>query len=103
MNEINSVNFKGFQELTPLNTTGLQEKPMGSEKPFGEFLKGAIEEVNQLEVEADQSIDSLTKGESKDIHQTMIAMQKADISLQLLMKVRDKAVDAYKQLMQMGI
>ena len=102
MNDITAINASEISRV-PLQTPDLQDKVQPKEKSFGEFLIGALEGVNQMQVEADRSIENLTTGDSKDIHQTMIAMEKADVSLKLMVQVRDKVVDAYKQLMQMQI
>lgn len=67
---------------------------------FKEIVEGAIQQVDRQEADADQSILDLLKGES-DIHETMIAMQKADISMRLLLAVRNKAVEAYREIMHM--
>jgi flagellar hook-basal body complex protein FliE len=67
---------------------------------FGKVIKGAIEKVNTLDKEADQSIMDLLKGKA-DIHETMVALQKVDVSMRLLVTVRNKAVEAYKEIMHM--
>ena len=74
-------------------------KKKGSEG-FAKIIKGAINRVNRSEKEADKSIVELLKGKT-DIHDTMIALQKADISMRLLLAIRNKVVDAYKEIMRM--
>jgi flagellar hook-basal body complex protein FliE len=54
-------------------------------------------------VEADQQIEALSKGEQKDIHQTMISMEKAAISFELMMQVRNKIIEAYDEIRRMPI
>jgi flagellar hook-basal body complex protein FliE len=70
---------------------------------FGNFLQGAIGEVNQLHHDANQAVQALTAGRSQDVHNTMIALQKADVSFQLLMQIRNKVVSAYETVMRMQI
>jgi len=70
-------------------------------KGFGEVLKDSINKVNSLQLEADEAIKSFAKGESKDIHETMIAVQKADISFRMMMQIRNKIVEAYQEVMRM--
>ena len=67
---------------------------------FGEFIKGAVEKVNNMEARANQSVEKLMMGKT-GIHETMIALQKADISLRFLLQVRNKAMDAYREIMRM--
>ncbi len=81
-------------------------KPAGLEKnsgalKFGEVLKDAIETVNQLQRNSDTEIQKLMTGESQDLHSTLIAVQKADLSFQMMMQVRNKIVQAYQEIMRM--
>jgi len=69
-------------------------------KNFGDVIKQAIKQVNDMEIQADQSIEQLLKGEA-GVHETMMAVQKADISLRLLLQVRNKVMDAYREIMRM--
>lgn len=67
-------------------------------------FKGAFEEavgrVADLENRADSSVTDLLGGKA-DIHETMIGLQKLDISVRLLLTIRNKAVEAYKEIMNM--
>ena len=70
---------------------------------FGEILKTSLNEVNQLQKDADQAIQELAAGNEKDIHQTMIALEKAEISFQFMMQVRNKIIAAYQEVMRMQV
>ncbi len=74
-------------------------KPKGA-AGFANVIKGAINRVDRLEKEADRSIVDLLQGKA-DIHETMIALQKADVSMRLFLAIRTKVVDAYKEIMRM--
>lgn len=65
---------------------------------FGEILKSSISEVNELQKEADQSVLDMVSGNQIDIHRTMIAMEKAGISFELMMQVRNKIITAYNEI-----
>ncbi len=67
---------------------------------FGDVIKQAIKRVSDMQLRADQSVEQLLKGET-GIHETMIALQKADISFRLLLQVRNKVMDAYREVMRM--
>ena len=67
---------------------------------FGKVIKGAIEKVDQLEKNADQSVVDLLQGKAS-IHETMIALQKADMSMQLLLNIRNKVIESYRDIMHM--
>lgn len=72
-------------------------------KPFSKVLMESIEKVNELQKQADKAIDELTIGDSKDIVQTMIKMEKADISFRLMMQIRNKILQAYEEVMRMQV
>ena len=91
-----------------LRIDGLGQNPVqGVEKvqekgsaEFGKIIKGAINRVDRLEKEADGSVIDLLQGKA-GIHQTMLALQKADISMRLLLNIRNKVIEAYREIMRM--
>jgi len=80
----------------PFETDPTKQKP----ETFGELLKGAVERVNDLKIEADEKSFQLALGETKDIHDVMIAMEKADLALNLTLEIRDRLVEAYQSIMR---
>ncbi|MDH5740745.1 MAG: flagellar hook-basal body complex protein FliE [Nitrospira sp.] len=70
---------------------------------FLDSLKSAIGKVNDAEMEAGRAIDSLMTGETQDIHRTMVALQQADVSFQLMMQIRNKLVSAYEEIQRMQV
>jgi len=77
------------------------QKP--SEVSFKDVLKGAVEEVDQLQHDAETSIQNLTAGKVENVHEVMIALDKADMSFRTMMEVRNKLVDAYREVMRMQV
>jgi len=69
--------------------------------PFGDLLRNAITGVDGLEQQASAAVDGLMQGTGVDVHDAMIATQKADMSFELALAVRNKAVAAYQQVMGM--
>jgi flagellar hook-basal body complex protein FliE len=67
---------------------------------FGNLVGRFIEDTNQAQLQADQSVQRLATGESESVHETMLALAKADLSLRVFMEVRNKVIDAYTQVMQ---
>ena len=67
---------------------------------FGKIIKGAINRVDTLDKAADRSIADLLQGKAA-IHETMIALQKADVSMKLLLSIRNKVIEAYREIMHM--
>ena len=90
-----------FSEAT--NVASQATKPADAQKSFSTFLKDALNKVNEQQVQADQLTEKLVKGENVDLHQVMIAAQKASISLQLALEVRNKVIEAYQEMMRMQI
>ena len=67
---------------------------------FGDTIKNAIRRVNEMNVQADKSAEQLMQGKT-GIHEAMLDLQKADISLRILLQIRNKAMEAYKEIMHM--
>lgn len=69
--------------------------------PFADLLTDAIGQVNQLESQARTAVDGLMNGAGVDVHDAMIATQKASMAFELALAVRNKAVQAYQSVMGM--
>jgi len=69
--------------------------------PFSDLLTDAIGQVDQLEAQAHTAVAGLMTGSGVDVHQAMIATQKASMSFELALAVRNKAVQAYQQVIGM--
>lgn len=80
-----------------------QEISNPGEKPFMESLKESMNQTNSLQLEADQAISELSTGKTQNLHETMIAIEKADVSFQLMMQVRNKILSAYEEISRMQI
>ncbi|MGD7043678.1 flagellar hook-basal body complex protein FliE [Jeotgalibacillus proteolyticus] len=77
--------------------------PYDAQQNFAGMLKDSINEVNNAQVNSDDMTNKLIKGENVELHDVMIASQKASISLSLTMQVRNKAVEAYQEIMRMPV
>ena len=100
MSEINITNrIESFKDSLVKGKDG-QNKP---ESSFSQILNHSIGTVNRLQKEADRAVKELTLGNNKDIHGTMIALEKADVSFQLMMQVRNKIVSAYQEIIRMQV
>src|SRR5690606_15204201 len=72
-------------------------------KTFGEFLKDSIGKVNSIQQEANVAMEKLASGESQNLHETLLAVEKADIAFRTMNQVRTKVIDAYREIMKMQI
>ncbi len=70
---------------------------------FVDQLREAIGKANDVQVEAGQAVDALMTGQTQDLHRTMVALQQADVSFQLMMQIRNKLVTAYEEIQRMQI
>ncbi|MGA2081768.1 MAG: flagellar hook-basal body complex protein FliE [Holophaga sp.] len=91
--------------LTPLSGTGTQavsgEQGGAGGPSFGDLLKQALAEVDAAQSGSEQEVRNLMSGDATDMHSAILAVQKADVSFQMMMAVRSKLVDAYRAVMQM--
>jgi flagellar hook-basal body complex protein FliE len=69
---------------------------------FVEALSRAIGSVDQLQTAADQQATALAEG-SGNLHETSIALAKAEVGFHLMTKIRDRVVDAYQDIMKMSM
>ncbi len=65
---------------------------------FAQELKNALGNVNEMQVEGERAMSDIATGSVKDLHQAAIAIDKAEISMKLMLEVRNKALNAYKEI-----
>lgn len=70
---------------------------------FSQFLSGAIADLNAQQAGVDKLNTQFVKGEVSDVHQLMIASEKASLGLELTVQVRNKVIEAYQEIMRMQV
>ena len=100
---MNDLTISNLQSLLPQLDVSKSENVHSDAAPFSSYVKRMLKETNTKMLDADQAIDDLVTGRNPDIHNTMIAMQKAEISFELLMQIRDKLINAYDEIRKMSI
>jgi len=65
---------------------------------FADQLKNAINDVNEQQVQSEKAMADIATGQVKDLHQAALAIDKAEISMKLMLEVRNKALNAYKEI-----
>jgi flagellar hook-basal body complex protein FliE len=94
--KIETLNLPSFTESTgAAKVTGTTS--------FVDVLKDSINKVGELEKEADNEVQKLATMQTQDIHNTMIAVEKADLSFQMMMQIRNKIISAYEEIMRMQV
>jgi flagellar hook-basal body complex protein FliE len=96
-NFVSSLNSLATTNATPPLATSSSSSGL----PFSGLIKDAVNTVKTLEAAASSAVEGLISGKGVDVHQAMIATQKANLGFELALAVRNKAVAAYQQVMQM--
>ncbi len=88
--------------MTPGVGDGLRLSQPGGEG-FGKMLDGLVSTVDTKQTQADALTKRVLLGDTDQLHQSVIAMQEASVSLSLMVQVRNKLVDSYQELMRMQV
>lgn len=96
------------QTLKEISNSRLQNEisaPLAGkgEKSFADTLKDAVNSVNQMQHDSDKKMQELSTGKNHNVAEVMITAEKADISLKLLVQVRNKIIEAYQEIMKMQV
>ena len=85
------------------NQSDMTSSGAGANVEFGDVLSQAINSVNDLQIDADKQAQLLATGQLENPHDAAIAIEKADLAIQLTVKVTDKILSAYRQVSQMQL
>lgn len=72
-------------------------------KSFADVLSQSLAKVNALQKDADNAIENLVSGKTRNIHETMLAVGKADMAFRMTMQVRNKIVEAYQEVLRIQV
>lgn len=75
----------------------------GTKKSFGEMLTESMVKVNDLQKDADVAMQRLASGQSKNLHETLLAVERAEIAFKTMNQVRLKVIEAYREIMRMQL
>ncbi|MBU6955230.1 MULTISPECIES: flagellar hook-basal body complex protein FliE [unclassified Hahella] len=81
----------------------LQKSAKTSGVSFADWLGGEVQQVNQQIAAADSAARSLATGDAENLHQVMIALDKAQLSMSLMVEVRNRLLESYQEVMRMSI
>lgn len=95
MDKISRIQFEALAKLEAAKSNKSVD--------FKSVLENFVKEVNDLQKEADNSIEKFTSGKEVDIHKVMVATQEAQISFQLMLELRNKLQTAYEEVMRTQI
>ena len=95
--------INGIAQLNQMAKDSVSKQNSGkqnSEVSFKEMMKHYLKDANDLQIEADDTIKRMIAGEDVDSHEVMIAAEKAGVSFSLVMEVRNKMLEAYRDIMK---
>ncbi|MCZ0872192.1 flagellar hook-basal body complex protein FliE [Peribacillus sp. AS_2] len=97
LSAVNHANHVLKKEQNNTNT------PYEAQRDFASVLKESMNKVNETQVTSDDLTTTLVNGEDVELHSVMIASQKASVTMQATLEVRNKVVEAYQEMMRMSI
>jgi flagellar hook-basal body complex protein FliE len=94
--------------ITPISPITVPQMPQaatggGQAADFTDVMQAAIGKVEQYRADANQSVENFLSGEGGELHTTVLATQRAELSLELFMQTRNKVVQAYQEIMRMQL
>ncbi|HRK01180.1 MAG TPA: flagellar hook-basal body complex protein FliE [Oligoflexia bacterium] len=101
--DVESIMDQGRNIERPTNPSIGAEAPTPGAHSFSEMLHKSFEKVNEIQNQADTAVKEMVAGRNKNIHETMLLMEKADMSFRMLMQVRNKVLEAYREVMRMQV
>ncbi len=96
------INFP-VNQINLINKNNITEGGNNNGVSFSDFLNNSINKVSNLQNEAEKLNQAFAIGKTDNIHQVMIASEKAEMALQFTLQIRNKIMDAYQEIMRMPV
>lgn len=104
MNQIVPIQpVESIGQLNPAQQAKPADGAQGPAVPFQSLFEEAVGNVKQTDAALNGEIYKMTTGQSDNLHDVVIASQKASLSVELLVEMRNKVLDAYNEIMRMGV
>ncbi len=97
------IKVGGLSYSNPIKLTNVNEKTEKSEMPFSEFLKNSIYNVSDSQKHTQELTDMLIAGELDNLHDLTIAAEVSSVNFQALVEVKNRVIDAYKEIMRIQV
>lgn len=98
---INMVNM--FSSAYKSIESKTQDQPGSNDLSFGNLMTEQLNRLNELQIEADESVRSLALGDAENVHDVMIKAEEAKMALELAVQVRNKLVESYQEVMKLQL
>lgn len=101
MNDLRLSAINRLNDIESLTNNSNEKKHMNSgEVNFGDTIKNYISEANNMQIQADNDVKRIIAGEEIDAHEVMTAVEKASMSFEMVMEIRNKMLEAYREIMK---
>ena len=100
---LDTGNIRDSKSLSVEGSPSALSSSSESGKSFADTLKEAVSSVNELQKSSDKFAQNVATGKTDDVAGAMIAAEKADIALRVMVQVRNKIIDAYQEVMKMQV
>ncbi|NLN14795.1 MAG: flagellar hook-basal body complex protein FliE [Tissierellia bacterium] len=97
------MNIRNITNLNNLNLTNSSRQEVKEKSNFKDIFNEAMDKLNKKQLEADRMVYDFITGKEDDLHKVMIATEEARLSLELAVQVRNKCVEAYKEINNMQL
>lgn len=98
--ELNPIQNTTLQGLHPTRTT---TKPQSAMQQVSQTFQEALDALSQSQQNSDELMQKLAMGEDVELHQVMIAAEQTDVNFRVAVAIRDKLVEAYREIMRMAV
>lgn len=92
-----------FSNQTVDSEPAIKKTPHNVQQQFSKMLNNAIQKVNDTEIASNQETEKLINGQTTDLHNVMLTAEKAAVTLQVSLEVRNKIIEAYQEVMRMPL
>lgn len=101
INQLSSVNLR---DLISTNATKQQQMQQSAEtKDFGDTIADFINSVNEKSKDAAQKAQDVVQGKSQNLHEAMAALEESGLSFKLMIEIRNKLLESYKEIQRMQV
>lgn len=99
------IELRGLQQAPEVDLTPRRPgiRPDAPDESFSDMLSRAVGSVDQSMKASEESIQDFAAGRTENVHDVMINMQRAQVSFQLMVEMRNKAVEAYQEISRMQL
>ncbi|MCY4644569.1 MAG: flagellar hook-basal body complex protein FliE [Bacteriovoracales bacterium] len=102
-NWVQGTRVDGIQHKLKISNDSENKQRDNVSKLFIDFLSESVNQVNDLQKDANLAVEKLASGKSKNIHETMLMVEQAEIAFKVMNQVRSKVIDAYREVMRIQI